>query len=73
MIGDAIAQPFFGNEPPALDQLEQQLGVVEDGPAATQLRILVLQGVVAVRVGGEDALEGTYRNGRNVLLGERGP
>ena len=47
--------------------------MVEDGPLAAVLRVLVPQGVERVRVRGEDALELAARDRSHVLLGERCP
>ena len=44
--------------------------MVHDPPRAAELRVLVLQGVVRVRVGGQDPPEVTLRDRVDVVLGE---
>ena len=54
----------------AADKVEQQFGVMHDGRREAVVGILVAQRVVAVRVGGDDAVEAAVGEGRDVLLGK---
>ena len=56
VVRHAVAQPPR-LEAAALDQLEQELGVQEHLPGAAEVRVLVLERVVRVRVGGDDPAE----------------
>ena len=57
VVGDAVAERFVDRERAGAQQFDQQLRVVDDGPARAELRVFVAQRVERVRIGGHDPVE----------------
>src|SRR6266699_2448790 len=71
VVGDPIGQAVRYVELPRLDQLEQQVGVMNDLPSGGLSRVLVSQSVKRMGVGCEDPLEPAARDRLDVVARER--
>ena len=74
VVRDAVSEPLVRDDRARVEQLEQELGVVHDlvrRPRGAELRVLVPERVVGVRVARQDAVELAAGDRLDVLLGER--
>ena len=71
MVGHRVVERFLELDLAALDQVEEELGVVQNRPAAAELWVLVAKGVQRVRISGHDPAELALLQGGDVRLGQR--
>ena len=69
MVGDTLARFRYGCEAAGVDQFTQQLGVVNNVVVATNLWVLALEGVEAVRAGDNNFGCFNFIQHLNILLG----